>query len=815
MYIHFQYARAFISSLTVIAVGFAIALKSSAASAETPASSPPSITLTDAPLPILDWAILGPFTSQDGAAFETDYLAKIDPDVRSPGTSLRLSEAAGWQAVHLPKEEGIVDLNTLFGDTSRKLANAAAYAVTWIKAEKEMDAALLIRGDDELRIWLNGKEIFTKRGSRELGLYSDSIPLPLSAGKNLLLVKIVNIMGGWGFSSHLAVNDRQAATVVLKQSGSFLRSPLLPSGEALALFEPGVQIATPIKGVVSRFGSSEKLPVSFEKSLEVSPLPREKGLYQITINLEERDYTQSFYVGDLSTLTAEVKKRFEDAQYDAASMDGLRTYLQRAEIVANAASTSGDLPFWDQKVLLYKLDYKAVFAAQKFFETVSRVEKGQPAFKDVAGLSIGAFHSQIDGQILHYRIFVPSTYRRGTNRLPLVAIMHPGFTARRPFIGGAVIANQAEAELWSGIAEDLGIGILWEGYRSDITRDPIDIAHLEEVLEAVNQNYDIDPQRITLWGECGAAATACLAVMRNPERYAGLLLLNPAIQNHIPDELRAHPAFQEWIATRDPLRIMTYPLPINVAHDSPDEAHGPIRDTHALAEAAAKASRSIDFALNTPDWPMSQPSTIRSYLTWLAKQKLKQPRALTFRHELEGGPLANIFAEPFAVVTASSGPPEAREAAQKLGQTFVEKWKSIHFGECRVIEDRELTPEMEAKFNLVLVGGPETNLVWSNLAKRLPVSVTAEQTSVYGQVFTGNYAIQAWCPNPSAPGRKILLLGGLNSAHMAAMPIAFCIHGWFDYAVWKSDNGIPIPIDVQRYKADVTSEPKNKLTASP
>ncbi|MYF99805.1 hypothetical protein F4212_11860 [Candidatus Poribacteria bacterium] len=59
--------------------------------------------------------------------------------------------------------------------------------------------------DDQSKIWLNGKEVFTITNAEAAILDRHTIPVTLKPGKNAILVKVCNEEIDWGF--HLRITD--------------------------------------------------------------------------------------------------------------------------------------------------------------------------------------------------------------------------------------------------------------------------------------------------------------------------------------------------------------------------------------------------------------------------------------------------------------------------------------------------------------------------------------------------------------------------------------------------------------------------------
>ena len=72
-------------------------------------------------------------------------------------------------------------------------------------AEKAGEVLLLLGTDDDPVVWVNGIEIFRKEVGRGLKPCEDILVVPLKAGKNELLIKVVQRGGAWNLD--LRVSD--------------------------------------------------------------------------------------------------------------------------------------------------------------------------------------------------------------------------------------------------------------------------------------------------------------------------------------------------------------------------------------------------------------------------------------------------------------------------------------------------------------------------------------------------------------------------------------------------------------------------------
>jgi glycosyl hydrolase family 2 len=175
---------------------------------------------------VRDWLVLGPIaagtnlrSAQDTPesqavlegilqrAFVPDE-ARLDP--AEDGTETVARKPFRWKRVRTP--EDALDFHKAFGMES---SNAVAYAVATINSPQELkDVTLLFSSDDAARVWLNGRQVWTVNRVRGVGLDDDIVRgLTLQPGKNVLVVKVAQGIGGWGLAARFERPDGSILTL--------------------------------------------------------------------------------------------------------------------------------------------------------------------------------------------------------------------------------------------------------------------------------------------------------------------------------------------------------------------------------------------------------------------------------------------------------------------------------------------------------------------------------------------------------------------------------------------------------------------------
>jgi hypothetical protein len=161
-----------------------------------------------------DWLVLGPVpsgtdlrTPEDNAPNRAQMAAMLRNPFLPNEAALDPAEGAAatvggksfrWQRAR-PSGDAL-DFHQAFG---KETQNAVAYAVATVDVPHEMKGVTLLLGsDDAARVWLNGKEVWTVDHVRGVNPDEDVVTgLTLHAGRNVLVVKVAQGVGGWGLAA--------------------------------------------------------------------------------------------------------------------------------------------------------------------------------------------------------------------------------------------------------------------------------------------------------------------------------------------------------------------------------------------------------------------------------------------------------------------------------------------------------------------------------------------------------------------------------------------------------------------------------------
>ncbi len=150
------------------------------------------------------WMVLGPFDNAGGIGYDTAYIhediTEIDLTERYDG----LNGPVRWKKLNDTKLTGY----NSFGE--KNVEWQVSYAFATVVSPDEREVQFRFDSDDQGKVWLNGKEVFSHTKTYAAKLDKYTIPVLLKAGKNSILVKICNEEGASTYILRITDQDGQA-----------------------------------------------------------------------------------------------------------------------------------------------------------------------------------------------------------------------------------------------------------------------------------------------------------------------------------------------------------------------------------------------------------------------------------------------------------------------------------------------------------------------------------------------------------------------------------------------------------------------------
>ena len=144
------------------------------------------------------WLILGPFDNTYGIGYHAAYISEDATQVDTTQKYAGMNGQLNWEKSADKTLNGYISL----GD---KVDWGAAYAFASVTSPDEREVQFRFDSDDQGKVWLNGKEVFTNTEAHSAIIDRYTVPVTLRSGENSVLVKVCEEEEGWGF--YLRITD--------------------------------------------------------------------------------------------------------------------------------------------------------------------------------------------------------------------------------------------------------------------------------------------------------------------------------------------------------------------------------------------------------------------------------------------------------------------------------------------------------------------------------------------------------------------------------------------------------------------------------
>jgi len=190
---------------------------------------------------------------------------------------------------------------------------------------------------------------------------------------------------------------------------------------------------------------------------------------------------------------------------------------------------------------------------------------------------------------------------------------------------------------------------------------------------------------------------------------------------------------------------------------------------NVFAATLTPSSRLIDAAQAvTVRWNGSEHRDLRMENGRLSVRAPAHAPGRLVKTPLREGPMSDVPATPFAIIVGTIG--QSREmhfACQSRAIALASYWEKWQKVSPRVFTDKDLPDAELGKYSLILVGGPDANLVAQKLADRIPLRITAETITIDGREFAAkNAVVQMVYPHPLSDQRYVMVIAANSPAAM-------------------------------------------------
>jgi hypothetical protein len=657
------------------------------------------------------------------------------------------------------------------------------YAACIVRNNQTKHAYLFSKAMGSISLWNNGTLIAGVGNNT-------SFPITLAEGDNFLLVR-VSRRGSTAFSLSYVPDFESGARAAMQSATRVLSKPLYAADEQTSLkigmdtadaliFDIDITSATGAKVANGLWLKNGEIIPGIER------LPA--GAYQITIKCGGATRKEIFFLGDPLKKYTELAIRAEEYKDNERVSINLHTLTRRCAILLDPENRDNIGHAWGDKICTTFFDLEAALVA---------LESGAEAFTDVPGLHTRGFRSRIDGVEQHYRIFVPENYTREGSALPLFLIYPTIPTTSRPFLESVFIADHEGAMKMAEMANQFGAALLWIGCRCNPAGSPCDFTHLDEVINEALRDYKIDDHRVVILATCGGGINAGMSAVQFPNRFAGMGIYDGIFRRHRhrPNsniDFWSIPSYNKWMTESDwfrrQFRLKDFPVYV-IADRIKKEGQGELELSMDYVKDAKAAGAPILFEPE-PEYQQSPGDPWARLFKWALLQRRSNVSPVQgpgmFENYSGPGPISRAFTERFIVVHGTGGDDTEKTATSAWTSVFLTSWRRVHYGDCVIKYDYEVTDQEIRTSNLILIGNERNNAIWKRFIKESDLRLRKDSVEIRGRRFLGDsLSVHACILNPLNTERHIILIGADDMVNARPDTMELSLDGWYDYAVWK------------------------------
>ena len=150
------------------------------------------------------WMVLGPFDNEGGIGFNTPYIHEDITEIDINTIYNGIDNPVSWKNT----TDTILNGNIHLGEKNVNWHVYYAYAKVTSPYEREVQ--FRFDSDDQGKVWLNGKEVFSHTKTYAVRLDKYKTTVTLQPGKNSILIKVCNEEGACNFILRITDQDGQA-----------------------------------------------------------------------------------------------------------------------------------------------------------------------------------------------------------------------------------------------------------------------------------------------------------------------------------------------------------------------------------------------------------------------------------------------------------------------------------------------------------------------------------------------------------------------------------------------------------------------------
>ncbi len=458
-------------------------------------------SFADSKIPNIDnaeWLVLGTFpystTSNSwGAEYEKDYLTELGGEPRAKPVHSQKTAGKKWLKVEVIN--GQIDLGSIYGEQ----INCAIYAYLQFNSSKSHTVALKLGSDDGIKVWFNGRHLYTNNIRRALNPNDDLVRIQVKQGTNRLLLKIIQLSGPWGFAARLRPLGKETFEGQKTNINGYricLNQYLIKPGplNLLVTTIPAMAVKEKLQLTFSNHKGEllKKMDAWTGEPIEMYLPSTFRGIGRISVNGTGRRVGVK---AETTVLVGDPKRIIDENIALARRIVTKTPYRDQGEDTAATLTFLADQ--LEGKVHPSLCDPQRNLRAIRIISELSQLNSNKPrAIGSRSGIRQWAYRSVIDGSCQPYTVYLPEGYT-DKRKYSLLVNLH----------GYSATDYNGVDDLVKHYRPDDFIIVAPFG-RADLAYASIGEQDVLDVIDMMQRTYSVNPDRIYLMGSsmggCGA-----------------------------------------------------------------------------------------------------------------------------------------------------------------------------------------------------------------------------------------------------------------------------------------------------------------------
>ncbi|MCF8360966.1 MAG: dienelactone hydrolase family protein [Prolixibacteraceae bacterium] len=517
------------------------------------------------------WDFIGPFKFDTlqvdpSATFFIKNLNEFDIDEEHFSQTDLLKIPEPVNSFRVDDKFGSIDFLSYGGDSLKQLSNVYLYST--FNSEADQDVVFIVDGSFAYKIWLNGEVVikdYWKKNTNKLG--DRLVPVKIKKGSNKIFVKVSrgNNVLSWKFN--LTISNFIIANQVFFDNclSDFIMNPNFSD----SLF---VYVGPFLNGKVEVLKSDSivQLTKTFEnhelenqylclKNLE----HLEDGFY--TVRLISSGYTmeEKVYKGDLETLGQQMGAQIAQLNCDQKYLNEIIISFDRFNYLSTVVPDSlsrYENQYWKNNSVFYGFN----------LYNLLQFHNNNKHFIGCEGTFLKSYYSEKQNKDFYF-LFQGIGNPEEIASKPVI-IMVPYALEGDDITTSWYISSLDQIHIDAYLAKEYGFSIAWAFLRGTNYTVPDADEDIKGIISTLEKDYNIDPTKIYLDGDCVGGMRALIIASRNPDRFAGVA---------------AHGPITYGEDRNSPINLVKHlaNVPVCIVHSTEDKAVPIAQTKHYIKEA--------------------------------------------------------------------------------------------------------------------------------------------------------------------------------------------------------------------------------------